>query len=87
MDTVTLNVLRICRSQFRALSNQLQLKQTFIFIFFDFAFEIFTQGPCTVPDLLCFVLFLAHDHHESVKTFLLLFCGMKISNTTSLVID
>ena len=33
-----------------------------------------------VPDLACFALFLAHDH-ESV------FCGIKIANTASLVID
>ena len=41
-----------------------------------------------VPDLACFALFLAHDH-ESVKKMnnLFLFCGKKVANTASLVID
>ena len=41
-----------------------------------------------VPDLACFALLLAHDH-ESVKkmNYLFLFCGKKVANTASLVID
>ena len=50
--------------------------QIHFFIFFDFAFEIFTQSM--VPDLACFALFLAHDHESVKKIFL--FCGIKIAN-------
>ena len=57
--------LRLCRSQFRALSNYLQLKQTIFFHFPWFCFRNLHAGSM-VPDFACFALFLAHDH-ESVK--------------------
>ena len=77
---------RICRSQFRALSNQLQSKQTIFFIVFDFAFEIFTQGPWhqIFHVLPCFSQLIRNLWK---KELFFLFCGIKKANTAILVID
>ena len=40
-----------------------------------------------VRDLSRFALFLAHDQESVKKKYLSLFCGIKIANTASLVID
>ena len=54
--------LRICRSQFRALSNYLQLKNFFSF------FDLLSKSSHRVHGtrLACFALFFMHGH-ESVK--------------------
>ena len=56
--------LRICQSQFGALLNYLQLKQTILFSFFDLLSKSSRRVHGT--RLACFALFLTHDH-ESVK--------------------
>ena len=56
--------LRICRSQFRALSNYLQLKQFSLLSFFNFLSKSSGRVPGT--RLACFAFFSTHDH-ESVK--------------------
>ena len=40
-----------------------------------------------VPDLACFALLLAHDHESVKRKDFFPFCGLKIANTASLVID
>ena len=55
---------RICQSQFGALLNYLQLKQTILFSFFDLLSKSSRRVHGT--RLACFALFLTHDH-ESVK--------------------